>query len=268
MVKVIAADMDGTFLDSKGEFDTEAFQTQLDKMAAKGMHFISASSNPYSHQLKTFSKNSGPISYICDNGALTVDEHGIIVKEEIIDPLLLHQLLDWFKTKPEFANAEVTLAGRNGSYNNMPADSDEFKATKYFYEDMQAVADLKMIFDAVYKVDVLFKDANALEMALEVNKKFGGKLVAVSSGMNGIDIMLKGVSKSAAIDELLAKWQLSFDDVAAFGDNGNDYEMISDAGEGYAVKNAAPDLTAMVPNVLELTNDEKAVQKKIDEYLG
>ncbi len=61
MVKVIASDMDGTFLDDNGAFDANQFQTQLDRLEDKGMHFISASSNQYQHLLGLFKDVSGPI---------------------------------------------------------------------------------------------------------------------------------------------------------------------------------------------------------------
>ena len=42
-IKVIATDMDGTFLDDKGSYDKERFSQILDAMAARDMHFVVAS---------------------------------------------------------------------------------------------------------------------------------------------------------------------------------------------------------------------------------
>lgn len=44
-IKVIATDMDGTFLDDKGSYDKERFRQILDAMAARDMHFVVASGN-------------------------------------------------------------------------------------------------------------------------------------------------------------------------------------------------------------------------------
>ena len=268
MVKVIASDMDGTFLNDQSEFDTEAFQVQLDQMKDKGMHFICATSNTYAHSLRQFSQNSGPIAYVCDNGAHVIDDRGVTVFEDAIDPLLLRQIIEFLQTDRDFVGAEIILAGRNGSYCNLPAESDRFKDSQNFYEDLQSVGDLTMIFDAIYKVDLMVDGANAVQMARTVRQQFANKVNAVSSGMNGVDIMNFDINKANGVQELLRKWQLTFADVAAFGDNGNDFEMVNDAAEGFAMKNAAPDLLAMVSNVTEYTNAESGVQKKIAEYLN
>jgi hydroxymethylpyrimidine pyrophosphatase-like HAD family hydrolase len=86
--------------------------------------------------------------------------------------------------------------------------------------------------------------------------------------MNGMDVMAAGVSKLTGIQTLLDQWGLAFDDVAAFGDNGNDFEMVNAAHEGFAMKNAAQDLLARVDHVTDLTNDESGVQERIDHYLS
>lgn len=267
MIKVIATDMDGTFLNEKGTFDEVRFQDQLNRMTQKQMHFISASSNQYQHLLGTFKNISGPISYVCNNGALVIDERGVIVSEDIIDHLVLKQALDWLLTTPNFFGAEIILVGKNGTYCNLPSQSKRFQASKYFYENMQSAKDLRLIFDSIYKIDITWESGGVLERQNEFNHKFSGRLSATSSGMNGLDIMNAGVTKLTGIQTLLADWQLSFENVAAFGDNGNDFEMVNAAGEGYAMKNAATDLLAKVDRVTDLTNDEAGVQSQIDRYL-
>ena len=67
---------------------------------------------------------------------------------------------------------------------------------------------------------------------------------------------------------LLDGWNLSWADVAAFGDNDNDFEMINAAGDGYAMKNSAPELLQKVENITEYSNDDQGVQQKINDYLN
>ncbi|MDH5107921.1 Cof-type HAD-IIB family hydrolase [Lentilactobacillus kefiri] len=268
MVKVIASDMDGTFLNDQGTFDEDKFQKQLDKLGEKGMHFISASSNQYQHLLGLFKNVKGPISYVCNNGALVIDERGVIVHEEIIDHLILKKALDWMTSEPSFAGAEIILVCRNGTYCNLPEDSDRFQASKYFYENMQSMTDLRLIFDSIYKIDVTWEEGGVLKRQDEFNHKFSGRLNAISSGMNGLDIMADGTDKLTGVEMLLDAWGLSLDDVAAFGDNGNDFEMVNAAKEGYAMKNSAADLLQKVEKVTDYSNNDDGVQRKIDEYLG
>lgn len=268
MVKVIASDMDGTFLNDQGTFDKVAFQQQLNQMIKKNMHFVCASSNQYQHLLGLFKGISGPISYLCNNGALVVDERGVIVQEEVIDHLVLRKALDYLESDPLFAGAEIILAGRNGTYCNLPADSKRFQASQYFYENMQSMPDLRLVFDSIYKIDITWEAGGVTKRQDEFNHHFSGRLAATSSGMNGLDVMNDGVNKTSGLQRLLDDWQLSFDDVVAFGDNGNDYEMLQAAGIGFAMKNAAADLLAKVDTVTDATNNEQGVQKQLAKYLS
>lgn len=268
MIRVIASDMDGTFLNDEGTFAEKEFQVQLDQLKDKGMHFVSASSNQYQHLLGLFKNISGPISYICNNGALVIDERGVIVGEEIIDHPVLRTALEYLESEPQFAGAEIILVGRNGTYCNLPADSKRFQASQYFYENMQSMADLKLVFDSIYKLDITWEAGGVAKRQSDFNHKFSGRLAATSSGMNGLDVMVDGVSKLTGLETLLANWSLSLDDVAAFGDNGNDFEMISAVKDGFAMKNSAADLLAKVDQITEKTNNEQGVQQQITKYLS
>ena len=45
MIKAIAVDMDGTFLDSKKQFDKERFERIFKELKSKGIEFIAARGN-------------------------------------------------------------------------------------------------------------------------------------------------------------------------------------------------------------------------------
>lgn len=44
--------------------------------------------------------------------------------------------------------------------------------------------------------------------------------------------------------------------------------MINAAGDGYAMKNSAPELLQKVENITEYSNDDQGVQQKINDYLN
>ena len=52
-VKVIAVDMDGTFLTSDNQYDKEKFMRQYEYMKENDIHFVVASGNQY-YQLRSF----------------------------------------------------------------------------------------------------------------------------------------------------------------------------------------------------------------------
>jgi len=55
-IKLIAVDMDGTFLNNQMEYDKERFFKQYVKMKELGIRFVVASGNQY-YQLKSFFGN-------------------------------------------------------------------------------------------------------------------------------------------------------------------------------------------------------------------
>ena len=69
MIKLIAVDMDGTFLNSKSKYNEVRFKKIHDLLNKKGIHFVVASGNQY-YQLKDFFTNYNDIDYVAENGAL------------------------------------------------------------------------------------------------------------------------------------------------------------------------------------------------------
>ena len=74
MIKAVAVDMDGTFLDSKGQYDRKRFENVFQVMQEKGVHFIVASGNQY-YQLKSFFPGKeAEITFVSENGAIVIKD--------------------------------------------------------------------------------------------------------------------------------------------------------------------------------------------------
>ena len=65
----------------------------------------------------------------------------------------------------------------------------------------------------------------------------------------------------------MEKWQLDASQVMAFGDSGNDIEMLEMAGHSYAVANAERAVKAVAKH-LAPSHQEDGVYQVIEEYLG
>lgn len=59
MIKAIAVDMDGTFLNSNNDYDGKAFLELFKKLKAKEVRFVVASGNQYAQISSFFSRNLG-----------------------------------------------------------------------------------------------------------------------------------------------------------------------------------------------------------------
>ena len=76
----------------------------------------------------------------------------------------------------------------------------------------------------------------------------------------------KNTSKAQALLHLMEQWQLSREQVMAFGDSENDLEMLSMAGTGVAMANAE-ETVRRVADLAAESNDRDGVAKVIEDLL-
>ena len=73
-VKLIAVDMDGTFLDDKKQYNKSRFLSQYAQLKQQDIKFVVASGNQY-YQLKSFFPEiADEIAFVAENGAYIVNQ--------------------------------------------------------------------------------------------------------------------------------------------------------------------------------------------------
>jgi HAD superfamily hydrolase (TIGR01484 family) len=80
---------------------------------------------------------------------------------------------------------------------------------------------------------------------------------------SGVMIQAKGTSKLNAIRLLAEKWNIDLSEIAAFGDDCNDIEMLLNCGVGVAVANAFDEVKAVADYVCG-SNDEDGVARWLE----
>ncbi|QAT66203.1 HAD-IIB family hydrolase [Bacillus glycinifermentans] len=93
-IKLIAVDMDGTFLDDEIKYNKERFMKQYRELKARGIKFVVASGNPY-YQLKSFFPSiENEIAFVAENGAYIVDSGQELfsgeMSKETIKKIIMH----------------------------------------------------------------------------------------------------------------------------------------------------------------------------------
>lgn len=72
-VKMVAVDMDGTFLDDKKQYNCARFLACYHQLTQRHIKFVVASGNQY-HQLRSFFPEiASEIAFVAENGALIID---------------------------------------------------------------------------------------------------------------------------------------------------------------------------------------------------
>lgn len=259
MIKLIATDMDGTLLDENGNLPS-GFTDILDRVRAKNIKLVVASGRPY----YTLQTNFGPIgrylSFICENGALVVDNNKIIY-ESVIDNDIVTELI---KSSKETDGNVTILCSAKCAYVEECSDKYLTEIKKY-YTTLKIVADLNNITDDIVKVTFCNLENSSENLNTIFKPKFEDKLNVVSSGEIWIDISNKGVNKGLALKSLMETDNISKEETMVLGDYYNDIEMLQQGEYSFVMENAPEDMK-QYGKYIAASNVEHGVLRAILEY--
>ena len=89
---------------------------------------------------------------------------------------------------------------------------------------------------------------------------------AVTTGFQSIDVILNTVTKRTGLEALCEQLHIKQEEVLAFGDNLNDYEMLEFAGTAIATDNARDEIKAISQEVIGPCEDA-SVMTYMEEML-
>jgi Cof subfamily protein (haloacid dehalogenase superfamily) len=112
---------------------------------------------------------------------------------------------------------------------------------------------------------IIFITADKAEIS-KIEELFNENLYWEISENEVLMVMNKNARKRNAIKDIAHYFGLTLDEVAAFGDDYNDIEMLRDCGIGIAVANAIPEVKAAADYICD-TNDNDGVAKWIEERI-
>lgn len=259
MIKLIATDMDGTFLCSDHSQPTE-FEEILQALNNNHIIFAVASGRPYLSLLKAFENKHNDILFIAENGA-----HVVFEGKELAAHTFGHLTVDnLILITRQIPNAYSVLCTTEGAFveSNDPAFIHELEQ---YFAKYTIVSDLTQIQKRIIKYTVCDL-AGAEQNSYPHFLKFDDKIQISVAGLVWLDMMPKGVNKGAAIKEIQASFHISEKETMAFGDYLNDIEMMQSAYYSYAMENSHPDLF-QVARFKTASNDNNGVILKINEML-
>lgn len=244
--KIVASDMDGTFLRPDGTYDKERFAVLLEKLTEAGYLFVAASGRSLLTLKELFQEFENKMAFIAENGCIVEDEGQIIFEAEMV-PEDYQLILSELQADPHCQG--YLLSGEKGAYAPLDASDDYIKRAQHFYANVQR-ADLTAVTDKILKVTARF-DADKIH---DFTQGLNGKLAdfqAVVTGFDGMDIIPKAYDKSTGLEVLCKKQGISAQDVYAFGDNYNDLELLDFAGIAVVPDNAVEAAKTLADEVIE-----------------
>ena len=272
-LRLIAFDLDGTFLNDSKEIPEENLQA-LEKAAERGIAVVPATGRLYPalpHELREL-----PFMryYILINGAKVYDarEDKVLFSAELPNELAIAL----FSYAEEIGCLYDCYLHDKGLMSRGLYDAlDEIVENKIYLEYMKSirkpVENLKELIredgGPVQKVQYFFKDMEERKRQLAtLADRFPGTKVTSSVPMN-IEINAANASKGPALEALCKHLGFTAENASAFGDNTNDLNMVQAAGRGVAMKNSDAVLIAAADIITPFDNNEAGVGRMIMEYL-
>ena len=254
-IKLVAVDIDGTFVRSDYTYDIPRFRRILSRMKDAGCHFVVASGNQYYQLRDLFPGYYDDLSFVAENGAFVKDRKELVFTADIPKETA-GLVIDVCREYPEIKNV---LCGLSSAYCEKGTVNQEFfDLTSIYYHRLQWTDDFKKVDDQILKFAPSVPDEKTYFYYNILRERLKGKVEPVTSGHGSIDLILPGCHKASGLQRLARRWGISPAQCAAFGDGGNDIEMLRYCGHSYAMENAPEDVKKAAKNVCP-SNEEDGV---------
>lgn len=234
MIKLVASDLDGTLLLNGAQELPEDIFPLIRRLKEMGILFVAASGRQYNNIKRLFQPVASDIAFICENGALAVQNEKFLY-EDFLDRDLM---LDIIRAADETKGFEFSCSTKEFHY-IMPK-TEHFKnlLLNVVKVDCKVVKSVSEITEPCVKMAVYEKGGVTDEAIRYWKERFGNRCRVVTSGFAWIDFIPFGISKAKGIRKFQEMLQVSPDECLAFGDEYNDIEMLQSVKYGYAMAHA------------------------------
>lgn len=261
MIRLVATDMDKTFLTRTQDYDRPYFARLYAKMLQQQMVFVVASGNQYL-QLTHFFPDYPKIIYIAENGAYVRDQQKVYSLKTFA-PAVIPKIWTVLRDIP---NIQVVVSQAKQAY-IADRESPQFIAImgRYFHA-LKPVKDPAVVQEAVLKFSIGCPPEKTQRLVTLFEAKLAGLAEPVSSGHGEIDLIQPGIHKAYGLTVLRDALHIPFQQMCAFGDGGNDIAMLRQVGLGVAMANAQPEVKAAADAVTG-TNEASGVLTYLEGLL-
>lgn len=266
--KVFAFDMDGTILNRDGIILPETIKA-LKEATDKGHIAALCSGRPYFDMIDIANK-AGVFDYmICNNGAYFFDmkSNSFHIAKEV---------------NKEVALEVLALGKEHNTFFAVHTDKGVYRAKLWENDPMWAASEIKSEWHKFELVDPktlpsIIAEERVTQVSLRATKeiidmlekycvKFSHAADIHIAGEVYLDVNPLETSKLTGINDLGKHISLSAKDFVAFGDSGNDLQMLKGAGLGVCMGNGTPEAKEAAHVVIG-DNNSDAIAKKIRELI-
>lgn len=260
--RLVAVDMDGTFLDARSTYDRERFADAHERLSAAGVQFVVASGNQY-WQLRSYFEGFTGVWYVAENGAVVAHDDEVVR----VTPFAPDAAAAALEVVQRLRGVEFIVCGRRSAYALADAEPWFLSLIRHYYHRLEVVASWADVTDDVVKFALIIPErARTPELLAGLVADLPNSVVPVSSGHGSIDLISRGINKGVALAALGERLGVPPEAMVAFGDGGNDVEMLALAGLGVAMANA-PDAVKAHADAVAGHHDEHGVLRFLEDLL-
>lgn len=248
---MFVTDLDGTLLRTDKTVSSYSLDI-INEIKKQGIIFVIATARP----VRTVKKYLPFLKYdagIFHNGAVIYNKNERIGGIGIETPLNI--VINILNGLPEY---RVSVEANDMLYSNFNADEIwhgvEYIKTDNFNELKDKTADKIIV------------EANSPDEMNKINKYINSDLYLQLSENRIAMIMHKQATKINGINVISKQYGISIDEIAAFGDDYNDINMIESCGMGIAVSNAINEVKNAADEICS-GNDDDGVAKWLEENI-
>ena len=258
MIRLIASDIDGTLLQNGEKQLSERLFPLLEGILAQGIRFVPASGRPYASLQPLFGPIKEKLSYICENGALLMDQG----KPFSLTELPRKDALQMAGEIMAFGGLQVLVSGISARF-ILEGDLDWLHQVGYFVgREVSPVRQIDQISEPILKVTAWCPMGVTDSIREQFETRWADRYSVAIAGDNWLDITL--ADKGKGLREMARHLEVSEDEIMVFGDNFNDLSMFRAAGISYAMSSSAPQVKEKATHVCGRVEDvlEKILSEK------
>lgn len=263
-IKAVISDLDGTLLNSEHTL-SEYSKSVVKALSDQGIHFMIATGRHHMDASKIREKLGVDAYLITANGATVANKEGELIFQAAIRPEVVKDILSITVEKGVYKNlyqGDHWLMEESDKIFDDYYQEGDFQYTLCRFDERIEHPTNKIFFTAL-------DHEKLASVAALIEKTHGDEVEVTFSMPECLEIMPKGVNKGAAILETIKHFDISADEVIAFGDGLNDLEMLQVVGKGYLMGNANILLKEKLPNHEIIgKNADDAVARQIVKLFG
>jgi Cof subfamily protein (haloacid dehalogenase superfamily) len=270
-IRLVALDIDGTILDSKGQIPV-ANRDAIARVIESGVEVGLATGRRYEFARTVFERLPGPLTLILSNGAIVKSGAGITLARTLLPCDVARAVL---ARVPQSSQAAV-IFDRPGAGQLVferidwehPRHAPFFAANRAFLSEVTPLA--ACLTEDPIQVMFTGRCAEMRQLFHTLREDASDYSVALTEyehrDFSLVDVLRAGCSKGSALRAWAGRQGLRRDEVMAIGDNLNDVEMLEFAGTPVLMGNALPELKERGWAVTA-SNNEAGVARALETFI-